>query len=90
MSDISKRRSSRFSNVTFVTPKYNRETEGGKSFVVSAIKLWNSIPANIRLSSTIRTFKKNYCIFLMHQYIDLDHFTFLKLFVIFAICSYSF
>ena len=74
VSDISKRRSSRFSNVTFVTPKYNRETEGGKSFIVSAIKLWNSIPAIIRLSSNIRTFKKNYRIFLMQQHVDLDHF----------------
>ena len=37
MSDISNRCSLRYSNITFVSPKYNRETEGGKPFAVSAI-----------------------------------------------------
>ena len=74
VSDISKRCSLRYSNITFVSPKYNRETEGGKSFAVSAIKLWNSIPATIRLSSNIKTFKKKYRTFLMQQYVDVDHF----------------
>ena len=74
VSDISKRRSSRYGNITFVCPKYNRETEGGKSFAVSAIKLWNNIPTTIRSSSTINTFKKRYRIFLAEQYIDADHF----------------
>ena len=73
VSDISKRRSSRYGNITFVCPKYNRETEGGKSFVVSAIKLWNNIPTTIRLSSNITTFKKRYRTFLAEQYIDADH-----------------
>ena len=47
VSDISTRRL-RYSNVTFVCPKYIRGTESGKSFAVSAIKLWNSIPTTIR------------------------------------------
>ena len=74
VSDISKRCSLRYSNITFVSPKYNRETEGGKSFAVSAIKLWNSIPATIRFSSNIKTFKKKYRTFLTQQYVDVDHF----------------
>jgi hypothetical protein len=74
VSDISTRRSSRYGNVTLVCPKYNRETEGGKSFAVSATKLWNSIPATIRLSSNIKTFKKSYRSFLIQQYSGLDHF----------------
>ena len=57
VSDISTRRSSRYGNVPLACSKYNRETEGGKSFAVSATKLWNSIPATIRLSSNIKTFK---------------------------------
>ena len=59
VSDISKRCSLTYSNITFVPPKYNRETEGGKSFAVSAIKLWNSIPATIRLSSNIKPLRKS-------------------------------
>ena len=73
VSDISVR-SSRYGTVTFVCPKYNRETEGGKSFTVTAIKLWNSIPTNIRLSSNFNIFKRNYRTFLTEQYIGLDHF----------------
>ena len=76
VSDISKRRSSRYGNITFVCPKYNRETEGGKSFAVSAIKLWNNIPTTVRSSSNINTLKKRYRIFLAEQYIDVDHFNF--------------
>ena len=76
VSDISKRRSSRYGNITFVCPKYYRETEGGKSFAVSAIKLWNNIPTTVRSSSNINTLKKRYRIFLAEQYIYVDHFNF--------------
>ena len=74
VSDISKQHSSRYGNIPFVCPKYNRETEGGKSFVVSTIKLWNNIPMTIRLNSNISTFKKCYHTFLAEKYIDADHF----------------
>ena len=61
-------------NITFVSPKYNREMDGGKSFGVSAKTLWNNIPTTIRSSSNINTFTKRYRIFLAEQYIDVDHF----------------
>ena len=38
---------SRYGKKTFVFPKYNREMEGGKSFLISAAKLWNSITADL-------------------------------------------
>ena len=85
VSDISKRCSLRYSNITFVSPKNNRETDGGKWFAVSAIKLWNSIPATIRLSSKIKTFKKKYRTFLTQQYVDVDHFNLPNL----VACFYS-
>lgn len=48
--------------------------EGGKTFTISAIKLWNSMPVSIRSSSSISTFQKNYRVFLLKQYAGLDHF----------------
>ena len=32
---------------TVVCLKYNRQMEGGKSFLISAAKLWNSITTDI-------------------------------------------
>ena len=58
----------------FVPNSYNREMEGGKSFLISAVKLWNSISIDIRSCSNIVTFKNEYRTFLTEQYLDLDHF----------------
>ena len=41
-------------------PKYYHETEGGTTFCISAIKRWNSVPINIRSSTSIKSFNKNY------------------------------
>ena len=41
-------RNTRYSSINAVCPKYIRETEGGRSFAVSATRLWNSIPIEIR------------------------------------------
>ena len=40
-------RSTRYANINVVCPKYRRETEGGRTFSVSAAKLWNSVPLDI-------------------------------------------
>ena len=67
-------RTSRYGKITVVCPKYNREMEGGKSFLISAAKLWNSIPTDIRSCSNIGTSKNKYRTFLTEQYLDLDNF----------------
>ena len=36
---------------------YNRETEGERTFQISSIKLWNSIPIEIRKKETIGAFE---------------------------------
>ena len=41
-------RNTRYSSINAVCAKYRRETEGGRSFAVSATRLWNSIPIEIR------------------------------------------
>ena len=35
-------------NLNLVYPQFKRESEGGKSFSVSTIRLWNKIPREIR------------------------------------------
>ena len=46
-SDIHKRKS-RYGEWNLVCRRFNRETEGGKSFSVSSTRLWNSLPTNIK------------------------------------------
>ena len=41
ISDVSTR-ATRHSRKTFYCPRYNRETEGGRTFIAKAVKLWNS------------------------------------------------
>ena len=36
-------RNTRYAKFNLVCPKYTRETEGGKSFLVRACKLWNKL-----------------------------------------------
>ena len=41
-------RSGRYSALNLVCPRYNRESEGGRTFSVSATRLWNSLPINLK------------------------------------------
>ena len=50
-------RTSRDGKYNLVCPYYNRETEGGRSFQVRVIKLWNKIPLDMRKKNTIGSFK---------------------------------
>ena len=52
-------RNTRYSSINAVCPKYIRETEGGRSFAVSATRLWNSMPIEIRKLGSVACFKKN-------------------------------
>ena len=40
-------RSGRYSALNLVCPRYNRESEGGRTFSVSATRLWNFLPINL-------------------------------------------
>ncbi|KAK2558760.1 hypothetical protein P5673_018969, partial [Acropora cervicornis] len=41
-------RSRRYSALNLVCPRYNRESEGGRTFSVSATRLWNSLPLDLK------------------------------------------
>ena len=46
-------RNTRYADINIVCPKYRRETEGGRTFSVSAAKLWNSVPFDIRKANSL-------------------------------------
>ena len=51
----------------FRVPRYSREAHGGRAFTSSAVKIWNSLPQNIRHSPSLPTFKRNLKAFLFQQ-----------------------
>ena len=67
-------RTSRCGNITVRCPKYNLETEGGRTFLISTTKLWNSIPKDIRCSTSTNAFKKNYRNYIKEGYAGIDRF----------------
>ena len=46
-------RASRHGYYNLVCPHYNRETEGGRTFRISGIKLWDSIPIDVLKKETV-------------------------------------
>ena len=67
-------RNTRFSSINAVCPKYRRETEGGRSFAVSATRLWNSTPIEIRKLDSVACFKKNMFAKIFKEQQCLHHF----------------
>ena len=63
-------RTTRHSNVNLVCPRYKRESEGGRTFQVSATKLWNTIPTNIKKRVLIIFFTKQFVVIII---IGSDH-----------------
>ena len=49
-------RKSRCSKLNLICPKYVRQTEGGRSFMVSVTKMWKELPMDIRKKSTVTSF----------------------------------
>ncbi|CAH3133419.1 unnamed protein product [Pocillopora meandrina] len=48
-------RSIRYASYNSICLYHKRETEGGLSFAVSATRLWNNVPLNIRKSDSIKS-----------------------------------
>ena len=52
-------RTGRYSKLNFAYPRFNRETEGGRTFSVSATRLWNQLPTNLKKEvTTVASFRK--------------------------------
>ena len=64
----------RHGNINLVCPPYKRETEGGDSFTVSSIKLWNSLPNSVKKSETSNSFNKAIRCYFLPKYDHIDNF----------------
>ena len=52
-------RAGRYIKLNLAFPRFNRETEGGKTFSVSATRLWNQLPINLKKeATTVASFRK--------------------------------
>ena len=49
-------RATRYSNTNFICPRFNRMTEGGRSFAVTTCQLWNSLKGISHPSAHVRQF----------------------------------
>ena len=49
-------RVTRYSNINFICPKFNRVTEGGRSFAVPTCQLWNSLSLDLRNAVSLESF----------------------------------
>ena len=67
-------RTTRYSNFNVLCPRYNRETEGGRTFLVTGTKIWNELPLRIRMADSIRCFKNNMWTNIFSQQQFLSHF----------------
>ena len=68
-------RRGRYSALNFVCPRYNRESERGKTFSVSATRLWNSLPINLKIGTCVTSFRKAIYSHFLTRYNDVDHFS---------------
>ena len=54
-------RTGRYNKLNLACPRFNRETEGGRSFSVFATRLWNQLPINLKKeATTVAFFRKTF------------------------------
>lgn len=67
-------RNTRYAKCNFSCPKYNRITEGGRSFTVSAVQLWNNLPVEIKSKPSLKSFKSALRDYYFKEQLTLAHF----------------
>jgi len=67
-------RNTRYCNSNLICAKYNRKTEGGRTFSVTTSQLWNALSLNLRNANSSTVFKNNYREILFKKQQDLRHF----------------
>jgi hypothetical protein len=55
--NFARSRNTRYSNSNIICPRYKRETDGGRSFVVTGAKLWNALHLELRKNVSLKVFK---------------------------------
>ena len=65
--------SGRYSALNLVCPRYNRISEGGRTFSVSATRLWNFLPTDLEKGTCVTSFRKAINSHFLTRYNDVDH-----------------
>ena len=68
-------RQTRYCNFNLTSPRYNRETEGGRTFTVTTCKAWNSLSLPVRQRDSADSLKKALWNEFFKQQQNLDHFS---------------
>ena len=68
-------RQSRYGSLNLIWPKYKRESEGARTFQVSATRFWNSLPNEIKCRSSLEILKKSLYKYFLESYKVIHHFT---------------
>jgi len=63
------------SRKTFYCRQYNRETEGGRTFITKAVKLWKWLPDKLKDCPSVKSFIRAYTSHFAAINTNLDHFT---------------
>ena len=67
-------RQRRYGSLNLICPKYKRAPGGARTFQVPATRFWNSLPNEIKCSSSLEILKKSLYKFFF-PYKDVHHFT---------------
>ena len=67
-------RESGYGSLNLICSKYKRESEGARTFQVSATS-WNSLPNEFKCSSSLEILKKSLYKYFLESYKDVHHFT---------------
>ena len=67
-------RETRHGQYNFVCPTFRHITEAGRSVSVSSIRLWNSLPDDIKRKNSLSSFKNALIAYFRDSYIDIDNF----------------
>ena len=68
-------RQTRYCNFNLTSPRYNRETERGRTFTVTTCKAWNSLSLPVRQRDSVDSLKKALWNEFFKQQQNLDHFS---------------
>ena len=66
--------SGRYSALNLVCPRYNRESEGGRTLSVSVTRLWNFLPIHLKKGTCVTSFRKAIYSHFLTRYNDVHHF----------------
>ena len=67
-------RQTRYTNFNLISPRFNRQTEGGRTFTTTTCKVWNSLSLSLRQRDSVKSFKSSFWNELFRQQQTLNHF----------------